>query len=548
MALPDFRPTVPVLARTLAEHWGDKILLTLGDQRLSFAEADAQSRPLARGLLADGVGKGSHVGLLMPNGPDWVLAWLAAARIGATLVPINTFFQTRELDWILRHADVDTLLVSARFLNHDYLARLEDAAPGLAEQGGAPLVLASHPLLRRVYVWGESDRKWSCDGPKGLAARAAAHPAIDEAFLLEAEACVTPADSMALIYSSGSTADPKGALHTHAGLIRHAINLNRFRDLGPEDRMYSPMPFFWVGGFVFVLLSGMTAGAKLLCEEVFEPGATLEMLERERATVVAGWPHYAKAMAEHPSFPDRDLGSVRGGNLYEVLPESARPKDPELRSNSLGMTETAGPHTIGRMDQDLPETLRGSFGQAVPGMEHKLVDPESGARLAPGETGEICVRGYSLMTGLYKRDRDEVFDADGYYHTGDAGYFDAGGHLFFKGRLGEMIKTGGANVTPQEVERVLEAYAEVKSAHVVGIPDPERGQLVAAAVVLKPGAEANGPELRSRVKTELSAYKVPRHVFVLPNAALPFTDTGKLDKRRLGVLLAEHAAAEENSE
>ena len=548
MALPDFTPTVSVLARTLARHWGDKTLITLRDRHLSYAEADAESRILARGLLADGVGKGSHVGLLMPNGPDWVLAWLAAARIGATVVPVNTFFQTRELDWILRHADVDTLLCSARFLGHDYLECLEEAAPGLAGQSGERLVLASHPLLRRVRVWGESDRKWSTDGPGGLATLAAAQPAIDEALLREAEACVTPADPMALIYSSGSTADPKGALHSHGALIRHAMNLNGFRDLGPDDHMYSPMPFFWVGGFVFVLLSGMTAGARLLCEESFEPGATLEMLERERATVVAGWPHYAKAMAEHPSFPERDLSSVRGGNLYGVLPESARPRDPGLRSNSLGMTETAGPHTIGRMDQDLPESLRGSFGQAVPGVEHKVVDPESGERLAPGESGEICVRGYSLMLGLYKRERSEVFDEDGYYHTGDGGYFDADGYLFFEGRLGEMIKTGGANVTPLEIERVLEGYAEVKVAHVVGIPDPDRGQLVAAAVVLEAGSGADATEIRARVKAELSAYKDPRYLLVLSAERLPFTDTGKIDKRRLVTLLAESAAAEEKSQ
>ena len=261
---------------------------------------------------------------------------------------------------------------------------------------------------------------------------------------------------MLVIYSSGSTADPKGAVHSHGAPLRHAYNTNQFRDIEASDRIFSPMPFFWVGGFVFNLLSTMHAGAFLLCEEVFEPGATLVLLERERATVASGWPHYSKALAEHPSFASRDLSSIRTGNLYDVLPDSARPADPELRSNALGMTETCGPHTYDRMDVDLPERLRGSFGHAVPGVEHKVVDPATGAVLPPGEVGEICVRGYSLMLGLYKQEREDVFDRDGYYHTGDAGYFDADGVLFFKARLGEMIKTAGANVTPREVEVVIE--------------------------------------------------------------------------------------------
>jgi acyl-CoA synthetase (AMP-forming)/AMP-acid ligase II len=298
------------------------------------------------------------------------------------------------------------------------------------------------------------------------------------------------------------------------------------------------MPFFWVGGLVFSLLSAMHAGACLLCEEAFEPGATLLLLERERATIAAGWPHYAKAMMDHPSFPLRDLSSVRAGNLYAVLPEAVRPRDPELRSNSLGMTETAGPHTIDRMDVDLPERLRGSFGHAVPGLEHKIVDPETGVPLAPGESGEICVRGYSLMQALHKVEREETFDRDGYYPTGDLGRFDADGVLFFQARKGDLIKTAGANVSPREVEVLIEAMPEVQAAFVVGLPDPVRGQEVAAAVVLDSGRTLEESELRERLRKDLAAYKVPRHVVFAAKAELPFTDTGKIDKRRLAELLA----------
>jgi acyl-CoA synthetase (AMP-forming)/AMP-acid ligase II len=547
MPFPDYAPTLPEFLRTRVERFGERPLIVLGERRIGYREAAEESARLAKGLLASGHGKGSRIGLLMPNGPDWVVAWLATARIGAVCVPMNTFYRPRELGWVMRHADVQTLLTASRHLNHDYLECLEAVAPPLGEQKAGALRLRELPYLRSVYVWGDCDRAWARPA-RALEATGEADPACDDAFLAEVESCVTPADPMVIVYSSGSTADPKGAVHSHGALIRHSFNLNAYRDLVAEDRIFSPMPFFWVGGLVFTLLSAMHAGAFMICEEVFDPGETLLLLERERATVAGGWPHYAKAMMDHPSFAERDLSSIRSGNLYAILPEAQRPRDPELRSNSLGMTETCGPHTIDRMDVDLPESLRGSFGRAPQGVEHKVVDPETGETLPPGVDGEICVRGYNVTQGLYKVEREQAFDRDGFYHTGDAGHFDAEGHLFFQARLGDMIKTAGANVAPREVEVVLESFPEVQSAFVVGVPDPARGQNVAAAVVLDSGRELGAAECRARLREELSAYKVPRHYFFHAKQDLPFTDSGKIDKRQLSALLAERIASGDGGE
>ena len=545
MTLPDSECTVAGLIRSKTARDPERVFIVKDGARLGYGEAERRSRKLARGLLAAGVGKGTRVAILLPNGPDWVLAWLAAARIGALVVPLNTFYQARELGFVLRHADVQLLLTASRFLNDDYLERLEKFAPELAAHGAAPLRLRALPYLREVRVWESdgSERPWTSGGAAALEALADANPAIDDALLAEVEREVRPSDPMVLIYSSGSTADPKGALHTHGTVLRHAHNLNGFRDLIPEDRIYSPMPFFWVGGLVFTLVSTMHVGARLYCQDVFDPGKTLDLIERERITLVAGWPHFGAAMRTHPSFGARDLSSIRGGNMYDLLPESARPKDPELRSNSLGMTETCGPHTYDRMDDELPEKLRGSFGRAVPGVQHKVVDPETGKTLGPGELGEICVRGYSVMQGLYKIEREDAFDADGYYHTGDAGFFDAEGHLFFKGRLGEMIKTGGANVAPRELELLMAAMPEILSAHAVGIPHKERGENVAVAVVLREGATLDAAALHARLKDELSAYKLPRHTFFVTSADIPMTDSGKLDRRKLRNTLAKRLAS-----
>ena len=530
MPFPDFTATVPVFIRRLAEAHEAREVIVLDERRLSYREAETQSARLARGLLAQGVAKGTRVGVLMPNGPDWLVAWLAVARIGAILVPLNTFFQTRELRWILDHADIHTLLMVRSYLGHDYAERLEGAAPGLADSGPGLLRLSALPHLRQVFVWGACEHPWASGHDALLAA---GEGEVGEELLAAVEERVTPADPMAILYSSGSTADPKGAIHTQGTVIRHGFNLASGRDLVASDRVWSPMPFFWVGGFVFSLVGNMHVGATTLCEEVFEPGATLGFLERERVTVALGWPHFGKALSEHPDFKGRDLSSLRAGNVPDLLPASLVPEDPLRRPNALGMTETCGPHTWTRMEGVLPDNLRGSFGSAIDGVTHRVVDPETGERVAPGEFGEIHIRGYSLMQGLYKTEREETFEADGFYRTGDAGYFDAEGVLYFKGRLGEMIKTGGANVTPGEVEQVLVAYPEVKEAYVVGLDDPDRGQSVEAAVVLEVGAEITGEALRARVKDELSAYKVPRHIIVYPTGKLPFTDTGKIDKRRL---------------
>ena len=532
-------------ARERAARLGDAPLIVHEGRTLTYREADVRSRRISRGLLASGIGKGARVAVLLPNGPDWVLAWLAAARIGALVVPVNTFYQARELGFALRHADVSLLLTTARFLGNDYLERLERAAPELAAQHRAPLRASSLPYLREVRVW-ESDggeRAWTSGGANALEALGRE---IDDALLDAAEREVAPADAMIVIYSSGSTGDPKGAIHAHGRVLRHTANLNNYRDLVASDRMYSPMPFFWVGGFAFSLLSVMHAGACLITEDAFEPGKTLALLERERATVVSGWPHYGAALAQHPDFAKRDLSALRAGNLYAVLPESKRPRDLGLRATGLGMTETCGPHTMGHIDEELPERLRGSFGRAVAGVEHKLVDPSTGAPLAPGEVGEICVRGDSLMLGLVKRTREETFDREGFYHTGDSGMFDGDGNLFFRGRLGELIKTGGANVTPREVEAVLEAMPEIASAHVVGVAHVERGENVAAALVLRDGALVTERVLRERLRSELAAYKLPRNIFLLTPGELPMTDSGKLDRRRLRSELERRIAARES--
>jgi acyl-CoA synthetase (AMP-forming)/AMP-acid ligase II len=535
MPFPDFTPTFPELIRHAAGYGEHTFLVADGD-RLTYAEMETRTAALARGLLAEGIGKGSRVGVLIPNSVDTAVAHLALLRIGAVLVPMNTFLQTRELGWTIRHADLTELMVHPAFLSNEYLERLESALPGLAGQrADMRLLLPDAPYLRAIYVWGEADRSWARGREAEIVAAGEAR-GIDAAFLACVEECVVPADPALIVYSSGSTADPKGVLHSQGAVVRHSRNVFTGYPIAPDDVLFSSMPFFWIGGLVTALYQVMHVGATLVTQAAFEPGAALDLIERERATNVTGWPQQGKTMAEHPSYTPERVASVRRTSMADLVPPAQRP--PEVNSTSLGMTEMCSVHLSWDQYDPLPESRRGAFGKTLPGIEHKVVDPATGAELPPGQEGELWVRGYSLMQGLYRREREEVFEPDGWYRTGDAGHFDDDGFFHFSGRLGEMVKTaGGANVTPAEVEAALMAFPEVSEAYVTGIPG-DGGQLVVGAVVPRAGAVLDPEELRARLKGELSAYKVPKHLWVCAKSDLPFLQSGKIKKQELAELLA----------
>jgi acyl-CoA synthetase (AMP-forming)/AMP-acid ligase II len=526
--LPGSIPELLALRRTQP----DGEFLVTDDERLSFAEADAQSRALADALLASGVGKGTRVGILFPNCAQWIVSWLAAARIGALTVPLSTFAPGAELARLLRHTDTQVVLMGRSIAGRDLVDRISDALPGLADSD-ATIALPEVPYLRRVHVWPDCDRPWATPWP------GATGPVVSLAGSAETE--VRPADDLVLVTTSGTTAEPKSVAHTHGSLVRHAYILAHHRGVTASDRVYSPMPFFWVGGLTMVVLQALSTGAAVLAQDVFEPGSTLALLERERATYISCWAQASQAMADHPDFAKRDLSSVRGGTMLEALPPERRPSEPELTPNLLGMTETGGPHTMVEVpDTPLPTERRGSFGIPLPGVvQHRIVDP-SGFEVAPGQQGDIQVRGQILMSGIYKQERHEVFGADGWYSTGDRGWFDDAGHLHFTGRASALIKTAGSNVSPAEVESVLDAMPGVLHSFVVGLPHPVRGEVVAAVVVPSHGEELSTEEVVAHAKRNLSSFKVPTVLAVLAESDLPMLPTGKVDRHGLVKLLTTY--------
>jgi len=268
MPFPTIIPTIPRLVRSCAASFGDKPFLIADGQVLTYADLDVRSSRLAMALVAEGIGKGEHVGILMPNSVEWALAWFAATRIGAVAVPLNTFYKASELAWTARHADLKAVLAWSAFRNHDFVERLEEALPGLAEQREpGRIVLRKTPFLRTIGVWGQCDRSWATAfGDKDVPA------GIDADFLLDVESCVTPADEAMIIYTSGSTGDPKAPVHTQGTLVRHSYNLTFQYGLRPDSVLFTAMPFFWVGGLITGLHAVIHHGATLVTQPAFEIG------------------------------------------------------------------------------------------------------------------------------------------------------------------------------------------------------------------------------------------------------------------------------------
>ncbi|HEU5309767.1 MAG TPA: class I adenylate-forming enzyme family protein [Acidimicrobiia bacterium] len=514
------RTTVPALVRVWAAEQPEKAFVVTDDAALTYGELDQRSAAWAARFAELGVGKGTRVGVLMTNGTGWPVVAFGASRAGATIVPLSTFLRPPELAAQLRTAGVEHLVLQGGFLARDYVADLMAISPELV--AGVPLAVDALPRLRTITLWNEGAEDAAPSRPELV-------DALDET--------VRPSDDLAIVFTSGSRGTPKGVIHTHGGALAATAAGLDVRRLTRDDRLYIPMPFFWVGGFGTGLLSTLIVGATLLTEARPEPAHTLPFLERERVTLFRGWPDQAAALARDPAFASADLSSLRPGSLDAVMPAGQRAA-PGRRAGLLGMTESFGPYSGSRLDQVLPAGKEGSCGQVFDGVEVRVVDLDTGVPLAAGETGELQLRGPNLMRGICGRTRAEVFTEDEYYPTGDVGHLDADGFLFLTGRRDDMFKVRGATVYPGEVERALHALPSVRRAYVVDVRGVGDGAEVGAVVVLADGADGTPVDvlvdrLASDAKQRLSSFKVPTRWQLIGADDVPMTTTGKVDKAGL---------------
>jgi fatty-acyl-CoA synthase len=518
--------TIPALLKEMAQTYPDREALVSRDRRFTYSSLRAEVRAFAKGLSAMGVGKGSRVAILMGNKWEWIVADLAVCSLGGIMVSVNTWVTTRELGYILEHSDADTLVYVDRFLKYDYVQMLGDLEP-LSE---------AIPKLKRLIHVGESGYRDSvpftsvCERGTGVA----------DKVLDDAAAGVDPQDVTYLLYTSGSTSTPKGVQLQHYALIENMWNIGERMHVTHEDRLWLAVSLYWGLGCENALFNIFTHGGCLVLQEHFDAGEALRIIEEERCTLYYGTPNMAQAMAEHPDRPKRDLSSLRSGGATGSPDQLQRVADLGAKEicHIYGLTETYGNCAVtdGRLDP--PNKRFATVGRPLDGVDLRIVDPESLKPVGPNETGEVQVKRY-VTIGYYKdndKNRD-AFTPDGYFRTGDFGILDEDGYLHFRGRMKEMIKTGGINVAPAEVEEILTQQEGVKLALVVGVPDEVRDEII-AAVVVTDGPPAPGMEerLTMALKKELAAYKMPRAYRFVREEDLPLTTTGKVKKNELSKL------------
>src|SRR5262245_10966264 len=437
--------TLPALFDAAAARYPGNEAFISASRRVTYAELRDDSMAIGRGLAARGIGRGTRVGLLMPNRADWIATALGIWRCGGVLVPVSTLAAPRELGHFLRSADVALLVAVRGFLRHDYAAAMHSLAPD-ADFAHGRVFDPALPALRQVI--------WLDDEPAGAVRALAANGAALGAECPGAlTARVAPADPATVTFTSGTTSEPKGAVHVHRALCRSANDVAATLGIQASDRTWGYLPFFFNAGLVAVGLAALTRGAAVVTTEVFDPGEALQLMEAERCTVFFGWPHQAEALIQHPRFRSTKLALHKG--VGANVPWAARLYPPDHHAVATwGMTETGPMFTA--WPSTMPMELRASgHGAPVAGRELRICHPESGEPVGVGVAGEICVRGPSLFSHYDGLSPSECFDSQGYFHTGDLGRLDEHGTMHFLGRIKDVIKTAGANVAAAEVEATL---------------------------------------------------------------------------------------------
>jgi fatty-acyl-CoA synthase len=530
-----------------AARWPDRTAVVCDDIERTYAELATGAWTIARGLYALGVRRGDHVGVLMPNCVEMVDAIFGAALAGAVVCPVNARYRASELAYIVANADHRVLLTSDMVDEHiDYPALIADALPGLADGDPRHQRLAGAPELRQVVLIGSRGAPGMID--RRQFAQLAAD--VEEARVREQLAQVAVADEGLILYTSGTTARPKGCVLTHDGIVGGARSVGARERVGPTDVCWDPLPLYHTSGLQ-PLLYCIDAGARYCCMTHFEAGAAIDQLRREGCTIFKGtFPPVTLAVINHPGFAALDVSAVRVVQIV-APPETLRIIAAAFPNGGVqgafGICEGGGYLSTNEPDEDLETRLR-TVGPPLEGIEIRAVDPE-GREVGAGEPGELLVRGFTVLR-RYHRDPErtaEVLDSDGWLHTGDRGSCDERGRVTYLGRIKEMIRVGGENVAPAEIEGYLSTHPAVHMVQAVGVPDPRLDEVAAAFVELRPGAHATEQELIEFCRGQIASFKVPRHIRIVTDWPMSATKIQRFALRdrmlgELGLALEPRAA------
>ncbi|CAN7193242.1 AMP-binding protein [Phenylobacterium sp. LjRoot225] len=511
---------MPQLVRRAAAAYGDDVYLVEEDGRtLTFRELETKVEEAARALIALGVEDGDRVAIWAPNSGAWIVAACAIQMIGAVMTPINTRFRGQEAGYILEKSRAKALFTVGGFLGSDYVQMLRSAMGGPGGDGP----ISGLPALKAVVLF---DEQPTTDG--ALSWRRLLNELAPREALLQREAAVRPETLCDILFTSGTTGAPKGAMHSHGQALWMVQLWNKANDLRRGDRALIVNPFFHSFGYRSGWVSALLAGMSAYPTAVFDPGEALRRIEAERISVLMGSPTLFNAILDHPERGAFDLSSLRVGHTgssnvpVELIRRAREELGFELFLTSYGLTEATALVSVNTPGDDF-ETIARTVGRALPGTELKIAAPN-------GEAGELLVRGPNVMQGYFEdaAATAKAIDAEGWLHTGDVGRIDAEGRLRILDRLKDVVIVGGFNAYPAEIEHALLAHPAIAEAAVIAAPDARMGEVCAAFVVLKPGASLALAELTTWARERLANFKVPRHLFL--EEALPKTPLGKVQK------------------
>ncbi len=530
--------TLADLPHLAADRWGGREALVFKEERQTFDDIARLSDQAARGLIAAGVRPGERVAVWLNNCCEWMHLVFAIARIGATMVPINTRFRTADMAYVLGQAECGTLITHDTSGPIDYWQMVDELVPAAARREDGTVQSADFPYLKRIII---KTADLSAPAPTGTVHWSVVagneDPSLDGELERRA-AAVERTDPAFIMYTSGTTGFPKGVVRDHQ-FLRNQID--RVIRLGTTERdvMYNYLPLFHIFGYLDGHMLSMAAGNKQILTETFDPEACLDAIEAEGVTQISGFETHVKALVDAQLARPRNLSSLRTGTfgagtasavpIYRQALEVLAPLWP---LTAYGMTEIGGNACLSNLDSSTEQACETS-GHPCGGFEFRVIDPNSGHDQPLEAPGEIIVKSYNLMTNYYKKPDEtaRAYDADGWFHTGDMGYLRSDGYLRFLGRYKDMLKIGGENVDPLEVEAFLQGHGDVAEVAVIGFPDERLTEVAVAFVVARPGAEQNGDGIIDYCRGQIASFKIPRHVLFLDE--LPMTSTGKVRKTDL---------------
>lgn len=521
-------------AQRYAEH--EAVVYPFENIRWTYSEFNAKVEQIAKGMIKIGIKKNDHVAIWATNVPEWLLCQFATAKIGAVLVTVNTNYKAFELEYLLKQSDVSTLVMTSGFKDSDYIKILNNLCPELKDSQPGHLRSAKFPFLRNIIYIG--DEKYQ--GMYAFDELYELGESVSDKYLDHIQNSLSPHDAINMQYTSGTTGFPKGVMLTHYNIINNGDAIAKCMNLSYEDRLCIPVPFFHCFGCVLGVMACVTHAATMVSLDHFNPIKVMKIVEKEQCTALHGVPTMFISMLESDEFNKFNFSSLRTGIMagslcpVKIMKQVVDKMNMKEITIAYGQTEAAPVITQTRADD--PIYIRVStVGRPLPGVEVKIVDPETKEELPNGVQGELIAKSYGIMKGYYKMEEATkmVIDEDGWLHTGDLAVMDDRGYCKITGRLKDMIIRGGENIYPREIEEFLYTHPAIQDAQVIGVPDKKYGEEIMACIILKKNIEnpPNEDDIIEFVRGGLSRFKCPKYVWFVEE--YPLTASGKVQKYKL---------------